>query len=45
MEEEKLPVIIIGNTDEDADWILSPEKRKEEIAIHDELERKYREGK
>jgi len=42
--DEELPAINIGDTDENADWILTPERRAEELAIHDELAKKAREG-
>ena len=44
-EEEKLPLIIIGARDEDADWIMTPEKRKKEIAIHDQLAERHKKRK
>jgi hypothetical protein len=43
LAEETLPLVNIGDTDRNADWILSEERRKEEIALHEELERKARE--
>jgi hypothetical protein len=38
-----VPAVNIGDTDENADWIASPDRRAEEAAIHDELARQYRE--
>ena len=35
------PLVDIGNTDENADWIASPDRRAEEAAIHDELARQH----
>jgi hypothetical protein len=40
LTDEKLPLVNIGDTDENADWILSEERRREEIALHDALEKK-----
>ena len=36
-------VLMYGDSDENADWILSPEKRKEEIAIIEQVMNKFRE--
>ena len=36
------PLVDIGDTDENADWIASPDRRAEEAAIHDELARQHR---
>ena len=33
--------INIGDTDENADWIKTPENRKSEREIHERLEKKY----
>jgi len=32
----------IGDTDENADWIKTPENRKREREIHEKLAKKYR---
>jgi len=36
------PSTNIGNTDENADWIKTPENRASERAIHDEIVRRHR---
>ena len=34
-------IVNIGDTDENADWIKTPENRKSEREIHEALEQKY----
>jgi hypothetical protein len=41
----KKKYINIGDTDENADWILSKKKREEELKIHDELAKKLKRKK
>ena len=40
-QQKELRVIIIGNTDEDADWILDRLGRQKEMTIHDKLARDH----
>lgn len=37
-----MKTVNIGDTDRNADWILTPEQREEEMAIHDELARQHK---
>jgi hypothetical protein len=40
-EDEIVSVVNIGDSDENADWIKTPEYRASEAAIHEELAKRY----
>jgi len=40
---EHTQIINIGDTDQNADWLKTPENRRTEREIHEQLEREYRE--
>lgn len=45
MAKKRSKVFNIGNTDENADWILTKKRREEELAIHDKLAAKLKRKK